>query len=126
MGCARISVCLLISKVLPGVVPKYTALVFAVFTVLWTVSGVLATAFACHMPDPWKFLEQRHCMDVITFVNYIGGTNIVVEVLLVMLPLIVWNVRLSAGRRISVSLVFVARLRSVASTILGHRCADKT
>jgi hypothetical protein len=126
MGCARISVCLLISKVLPGVVPKYTALVFAAFTVLWTVSGVLATAFACHVPDPWRFLEKRHCMDVLTFVNYIGGTNIVVEVLLVILPLIVWNVRLSAGRRISVSLVFVARLRSVVSTRLGCRYTDRS
>jgi hypothetical protein len=115
MGCARISVCLLINKVLPGVVPRYTALAFAGFTVLWTLSGVLTTAFACTVPDPWKFLEKRHCMDVITFVNYIAGTNIVVEVILVMIPLIVWNVRLSAGRRVSVSLVFVARLRSVVS-----------
>jgi hypothetical protein len=77
------------------------------------------------VPDPWRFLEQRHCMDVITFVNYIGGTNIVVEVLLVMIPLIVWNVRLSAERRISVSLVFVARLRSVVSTRLDRRFTDR-
>jgi hypothetical protein len=44
-------------------------------------------------------------------VNYIGITNIVVEVLLVMIPLVVWNVRISATNRVSVSFVFLARLR---------------
>jgi hypothetical protein len=113
MGCARISVCLLIRKVLPGLVPRYTALFFAGFTALWTVSGVLATAFACNLPHPWKFIGNGHCIKVVSFVNYIGISNIVVEVVLVLIPLVVWNVRLSAGRRISVSLVFSARLRSV-------------
>lgn len=111
MGCARISVCLLIRKVLPGYVPRYTALFFAGFTALWTVSGVLATALACTLPHPWKFIGNGHCIKVVSFVNYIGISNIVVEVVLVLIPLVVWNVRLSAGRRLSVSLVFSARLR---------------
>ncbi|KAF2029803.1 hypothetical protein EK21DRAFT_112479 [Setomelanomma holmii] len=115
MGCSRISVCLLIRKVLPGMVPKYTALVFAGFTAIWTVSGVLVTAFACNLPKPWNFLGNQHCYDVVAFVNYIAITNIVVEVLLVTIPLVVWNVRLSARKRISVSLVFLARLSVVAA-----------
>lgn len=110
MGCTRISVCLVIRKVLPGSVPKYTALAFAGFTALWTVSGVLVTAFACHMPHPWQFVGNHKCYDVVAFVNYIGITNIVVEVLLVIIPLVVWNLRISATRRVSVSLVFLARL----------------
>jgi hypothetical protein len=122
MGCARISVCLLISNVLPGVVPRYTALVFAGFTALWAVSGVLATAFACSLPDYWRFIGKEHCINGITFVNYIGITNIVVEVILVMIPLVVWNVRLSARRRASVSLIFVARLRSVVMTSVKMTC----
>jgi len=110
MGCARISVCLVIRKVLPGTVPKFTALGFAAFTVLWTLSGVIATAFACALPHPWKFIRNTECYDVIAFMNYIGITNIMVEILLVLIPLVVWNVRISATRRISVSLVFLARL----------------
>jgi hypothetical protein len=110
MGCARISVCLVIRKVLPGLIPKYTALGFAGFTAIWTVSGIFATAFACSLPHPWRFVGNTNCYDVVAFVNYIGITNIVVEVLLVMIPLVVWNVRISATRRISVSLVFLARL----------------
>lgn len=115
MGCSRISVCLVIRKVLPGRVPKYAALGFAAFTALWMVSGVLVTAFACSLPHPWNFIHNTKCYDVITFVNYIGVTNIVVEIILVVIPLVVWNVRLSASRRVSVSLVFLARLSVVAA-----------
>lgn len=119
MGCSRISVCLVIKKALPGRVPKYAALGFATFTALWMVSGVLVTAFACSLPNPWQFIRNNHrsteCYDVVTFVNYIGITNIVVEIILVIIPLVVWNVKLSAARRVSVSLVFLARLGVVAA-----------
>jgi hypothetical protein len=110
MGCTRISVCLVIRKVLPGSVPKYTALGFAAFTAIWTISGVFATAFACDLPHPWQFVGNQNCFDVVAFVNHVGITNIIVEIILVILPLVVWNVRISATRRISVSLVFLARL----------------
>ncbi|KAL5114516.1 hypothetical protein ACEQ8H_007606 [Pleosporales sp. CAS-2024a] len=115
MGCARISVCLVIQKVLPGSVAKYTALVFAAFTTLWTISGILVSAIPCDMPHPWRFVGNTRCIDVVAFVNYIGITNMIVEVLLVILPLVVWNVRISATRRISVSFVFLARLLVVAA-----------
>lgn len=111
MGCARISMCLLTRKILPGIVSKYTALALAAFTAVWTVSGILVTSFACDLPHPWNFLENENCYDVVAFVNYIGITNIVAETLLVTIPLTVWNVRLSARKSISVSLVFLARLR---------------
>jgi hypothetical protein len=111
MGCSRISVCLLIRKVLPGVVPRYTALAFAAFTSIWMVSGILVMAFACDLPHPWNFVENTKCLDVLAFVNYIAITNIVVEVLLVILPLVVWNVKISTKRQASVSFVFMARLR---------------
>jgi hypothetical protein len=110
MGCARISVCLVIRKVLPGLIPKYTAIVFAGFTAVWTISGLIVTAFACGLPHPWHFTKNTKCYDVVAFVNYVSISNIVVEVFLVMVPLVVWNVRISATRRISVSLVFLARL----------------
>ncbi len=111
MGFARLAVCLVIKNLLPGIVPKYTVLVFASFTALWTIIGILVSAFPCHLPTPWQFVDTQNCYDLVAFVNYISITNIVVEVLLVMIPLFIWNVRLSAGKRISVSLVFLARLR---------------
>lgn len=114
MGCARISVCLLIKNILPGPTSRCTALVFAGLSFLWTVSGILVSAFRCQLPRPWDFAGNK-CFDVIRFVNYVGVTNIVVEVLLIMIPLFVWNLRLTAGRRASVSSVFIARLRSVFS-----------
>lgn len=114
MGCARISVCLLIKKILPGTNAKYTAIVFAVFSALWTVSGVFVTAFPCTPPNPWESQGKR-CFNLLKFVNYIGITNIVVEVLLVSIPLFVWNLRLTAGRRLSVSACFLSRLSIVVA-----------
>ncbi|KAF2795416.1 hypothetical protein K505DRAFT_239928 [Melanomma pulvis-pyrius CBS 109.77] len=106
MGCARISLCILIKQILPGNTAKYTAMVFAGFTALWTVSGVLVTAFPCSFPNPWQFLPGKKCFELVKFVNYVGITNIVVEVLLVMIPLFVWNLRLTAGRRVSYDFTF--------------------
>jgi hypothetical protein len=111
MGCSRISVCLLIRKILPGLVPRYTVLGFAAFTAVWMVSGILVTAFACNLPHPWNFVGNTKCYDVVVFVNYVAITNIVVEVILVVIPLVVWNVRISTRRQASVSFVFLARLR---------------
>ncbi|KAF2713468.1 hypothetical protein K504DRAFT_335433, partial [Pleomassaria siparia CBS 279.74] len=91
MGCARISLCLLIKSIIPGNLSKYSALTFAGFTAIWAVSGVLVTSFPCSLPNPWEFGAGKNCFELIKFVNYIGITNIVVEVLLVMIPLFVWN-----------------------------------
>jgi hypothetical protein len=113
MGCARISMCLVIRKLLPGVVVRYTVLFFAGFNAIWTMSGVLAQAFPCKLPTPWRFTDPHECFDAMTFQNYVGISSIVLELLLVLLPLFFWNVRLSASRSVSVSLVFLARLRSV-------------
>lgn len=116
MGCARISVCLLIMKLLPGQVAKRTALAFAISSALWTLSGLLVTIFPCPFPRPWHVLNKQ-CIDVISFINYVGITNIIVEVILVLIPLLVWNLRLSAGGSISVSAVFLSRLRFVPPLI---------
>lgn len=116
MGCARISLCLLIKKILPGRTARITALGFAFFTAFWTVSGVLVASFPCSLPNPWQSSGQgKTCIDRFRFVNYVGSTNIIVEILLISIPLCIWNVRTSAGRRMSVSLLFLSRLRYVAN-----------
>jgi hypothetical protein len=109
MGCARISVCILIKNMLPGRPPRIAAWAFGIFSAIWTVIGVLVAAFTCSVPEPWNFLGDK-CIDIVAFANYICVTNIVVEVLLVAIPLSVWNLRLSAGRSICISSLFMARL----------------
>ncbi|KAF1953015.1 hypothetical protein CC80DRAFT_164803 [Byssothecium circinans] len=115
MGCARISLCFLIKKVLPGTIPHTTACVFGCFTLLWTLSGIFVTAFHCSLPHPWNFLGNSKCINTIKWINYVGITNVVVEVLLVSIPLVVWNLRTSAGKRLTVSLLFMTRLSIVAA-----------
>lgn len=110
MGCARLSIILLIHKILPGPIPRYTTLAFAAFTAVWTIVGILVTAFACPLPNPWSFVQNKHCINVFAFVNYLGVTNIVSEVLLVLVPLAVWNVRMARGRTVGVAGVFGVRI----------------
>jgi hypothetical protein len=115
MGCARISLCLLIKDILPGSRARITALMFAAITALWTVTGVLVAAFPCTLPNPWQWSNGKNCLNIGSWVNYVGSTNIVVELLLITIPLCIWNVRTSAGRRVSVSLLFLSRLRYVSA-----------
>jgi len=56
-------------------------------------------------------MPGKKCFELVKFINYVGITNIVVELLLVMIPLFIWNLRLTTGRQLSVSLTFVSRLR---------------
>jgi len=107
------SVCFLIMKILPGTLATYTTLIFAGFIFIWTIVGVIVTAFACKLPNPWNFLRAEDCIDPRAFVNYISISNIVLESLLVLIPLAIWNVRMSKSQTATVSLVFMARLRSV-------------
>jgi hypothetical protein len=119
LGCARISLCILIKKILPGYTSRRTTSVFIGVTAIWTVTGVIVTAFPCSFPHPWQFGPEKKCFQLLKFVRYVCITNIVVEVLLVMIPLFVWNLRLDAGRRMSVSFAFVARLRYVYIPVSG-------
>jgi hypothetical protein len=91
-------------------IPRYTTYVFAGFTAIWTIVGVFVTAFACSLPNPWNFVMNKKCIDVVAFVNYVSITNIVSEVLLILVPLAIWNVRMSKTRTATVSLVFLSRL----------------
>ncbi|KAF2825458.1 hypothetical protein CC86DRAFT_43418 [Ophiobolus disseminans] len=118
MGCARLSICILIHKILPGRIPHYTTVAFGTFTALWTVVGIFVTAFACHLPHPWSFVQNAHCINVVAFVNYVSVTNIISEVLLILIPLAVWNVGMSRSRTAGVGVVFAVRSTVIAALIL--------
>ncbi|KAF2654813.1 hypothetical protein K491DRAFT_716808 [Lophiostoma macrostomum CBS 122681] len=108
MGCARISVCFLVKKILPGERATRLMWFITIFSMLWTLSGVLVTAFPCKLPHPWNF--NGSCINLKSWINYVGASNIVIEIIVVSVPLFVWNLRLSAGRKVSISLVFLSRL----------------
>jgi hypothetical protein len=99
----------LIKKVLPGKRVKYTCFGFAILSIVWTLADVLVTLFPCKFPDQWRFLEKE-CIDIFVFIQHVAATNICIEVIIIVMPLLVWNLRISAGRSISVSAVFMSRL----------------
>ncbi|KAF2009667.1 hypothetical protein BU24DRAFT_80507 [Aaosphaeria arxii CBS 175.79] len=114
MGCARLSMCFLIRKILPGCAARWAVVIFGTFSALWTIAGVLVSAFRCKPPNVWAKSGDQ-CIDIVKFVNYTGISNIVVEILLVSVPLFVWNLRTTAGRRVSVSACFLSRLSIVGA-----------
>lgn len=69
----------------------------------------MVTAFTCSMPDPWNFVSNTKCIDVVAFVKYISITNIVSEVLLILGPLAIWNVKMSRAQTGTICSVFLAR-----------------
>lgn len=111
MGCAKITMALVIRRLFSGRLFEHTSYVLALFTALWTISGVLVTAFQCRLPTPWDIIRTDECIDVLAFGNYLASTNIVTEVLLVMVPLAIWTQDTPIGNRLFVSAVFWLRLR---------------
>lgn len=104
---------LVMQKLFVGRLFEYTSYILAFFTAGWTVSGIIVIAFQCRLPTPWDSLRTNECVDIVAFGNYLASTNIVIEVLLVLVPLAVWTQDSPVGNRLYVSAVFWFRLRFV-------------
>lgn len=113
MGCAKISMSIVIQRLFFRRLFECTSYVLAVFTAGWTLSGVLVTAFQCQLPTPWDLLQTSGCIDIIAFGNYLASTNLMTEILLVLVPLAVWTQSTPIGNRLYVSIIFWVRLRFV-------------
>lgn len=113
MGCAKITMALVLQRLFCDRLFEYTSYVLMLFTALWTISGVLVTAFQCSLPTPWDFVRTNECVDILAFGNYLAATNIVTEILLVLVPLAIWTKNAPVGNRLFVSAVFWLRLRFV-------------
>ncbi|KAF1351478.1 hypothetical protein EJ07DRAFT_36676, partial [Lizonia empirigonia] len=96
MGCAKISLSLVMRKMFYGRLFEYTSTILALFTAGWTISGIIVTAFQCQLPAPWNLSETDGCIDIAAFGNYLASTNIATEVLLVLIPLAIWIKGISA------------------------------
>jgi len=113
MGCAKITMALVLQRLFCGRLFEYTSYVLTLFTAFWTISGVLVTAFQCNLPTPWDLVRTNECVDILAFGNYLAATNIVTEILLVLVPLAIWTKNTPVGNRLFVSAVFWLRLRFV-------------
>ncbi|KAF2633992.1 hypothetical protein BU25DRAFT_486968 [Macroventuria anomochaeta] len=115
LGCAKISISLVMQKLFTGRLFEYTSYTLALFTTGWTLSGIIVTAFQCRLPKPWDVLKTNECIDIAAFGNYLASTNIATEVLLVLVPLAVWTQGSPVGNRLYVSTVFWSRLSIIAA-----------
>ncbi|KAJ8108367.1 hypothetical protein OPT61_g8223 [Boeremia exigua] len=125
MGCAKISMSIVIQRLFTGRLFECTSYVLAIFTAGWTLSGVLATAFQCHIPTPWDLLQASGCIDIVAFGNYLASTNIMTEILLVLVPLAVWTQSTPVGNRLYVSVIsdFLSVIAAVGTQLYFFNAA---
>lgn len=117
---AKASVLALVKTLTPCRSHRRALYGLSTFVVLWAVIGEFGTAFLCHLPRPWDYLEG-HCSDGTirhTWWNYIEITNIITDSALISLPLVViWQTRIPSSRKASVCSFFAFRSTVIAASI---------
>ncbi|KAF2230790.1 hypothetical protein EV356DRAFT_508079 [Viridothelium virens] len=88
-----------------------------VITAMWALTSILGLAFQCRLPYPWGSHNWR-CVDRISLFRYVGVVNILTDVALIILPtVIVAPLHMPLRKRISILLLFNARICAIAATI---------
>lgn len=79
--------------------------------VAWAVSGILAVAFACGLPDPWRTDDKGICYSRKKINIYNGVMNILTDLAICVLPVaMMWNVQTSITRKAQVCALFGSRI----------------
>ncbi|KAL9118548.1 MAG: hypothetical protein Q9187_004904 [Circinaria calcarea] len=112
---SKISVALLLQTITPVQLHKQMTLAVGAVTVLWTVIAMFGLAFQCHLPYPWRFIDNA-CFNQTVFWNFVQAFNMLIDVALVLLPLfIVWRVQVGAGKKVVVFACFAIRIVVIAA-----------
>lgn len=114
----KISVCLWIAVISPQArVLQANRILMGVITV-WTVSGILALAFACGIPHPWRSSEGDICTSLQSIRLYNGILNILTDFAICILPVtMMWSVQTSLRKKCAVCALFASRIFCPAFTI---------
>lgn len=118
---AKASVSATINSLTPIRNHRRVTYVLTSFIFLWAIIGEFGTAFLCHLPRPWNYLEG-HCSNPIirhTWWNYFESTNIVTDLALMILPCVaIWQIQISVSRKVSVCSFFALR----STVIVASAC----
>ncbi|KAF6221246.1 hypothetical protein HO133_002101 [Letharia lupina] len=119
LGFAKASVVALVNTLTPIRSHRRATYGLAIFLFLWVIIGEFGTAFLCHLPRPWDYLEGHCSNDTIrrTWWNYFESTNIITDLALICLPIVViWQIRISLSRKASVCSFFALRSTVIAAS----------
>lgn len=74
-------------------------------------SGLLATAFRCALPTPWRAVSYAVCPSARSIYLYNGITDVITDALLCLLAVaMVWNVKTDKKRKATVVALFTCRI----------------
>ncbi|OCK78505.1 hypothetical protein K432DRAFT_427219 [Lepidopterella palustris CBS 459.81] len=118
LGTTRISVFLFIRQITPDPLQNKLAAGLGPLSLVWSVTSIFAASFQCSPSNTWKFLNNK-CFNRTAFANYIGISNIILELIFILFPsIIIWKLRANKRGKLCATLCFSARLCVVVCIIL--------
>ncbi|TDZ48403.1 hypothetical protein CTRI78_v008175 [Colletotrichum trifolii] len=110
-ACTKLSLCLLIQSINNhGRLHVANRSLFGVIAA-WAVSGIIAEALQCSLPDPWAASSKRKCPGREGVFLYNGLMDMLTDVALCALPVaMMWKVQTSTRRKLMVVALFGTRI----------------
>ncbi|KAJ5166313.1 uncharacterized protein N7482_005094 [Penicillium canariense] len=94
--------------------------------IAWALASILALAFRCSMPTPWRWDQPGQCINQAVLFQVIGALNIATDIALVALPCtLIRNVQLSRWKRFRIMALLASRLLVCIATGLGVKYTVK-
>ncbi|KAI9695990.1 MAG: hypothetical protein M1820_008331 [Bogoriella megaspora] len=122
---SRLAVLGLLDFILAHQKDKWKIHALGIFIVAWSAVAELVFAFECRLPHPWKYIDG-HCFSRDTWFNAFDAISILIDLSLIVLPtVVIWHVRTSILKRLSVISFFATRVIVVIASICDIVFWDK-
>ena len=99
---------------------RYILWVVAMLPIVWGIIINCMTVFVCvPVQSYWEGTPGRHCLNNATGFLMAAITNILIDIIILLLPLpVLWRLQLSPTRKLAVVGLFVCGYRSVLSSLV--------
>jgi hypothetical protein len=115
---ARVSIILFIRRLTPSFGAARACWMFLTFLVLFGVSTLLVTLFACGLPNPWLY-QSDQCVDLTAFTRAVAIIDMLTDLCLVALPVYLFSrVNYAGSGRWTVIIVFSLRTLIIIPGVL--------
>ncbi|KUI70580.1 hypothetical protein VM1G_05712 [Cytospora mali] len=116
--CTKISMSLLIKRINDYGRVRLANRAILGITLLSFISGVVATAFQCPLPQPWTATNPSTCPGIVPIYLYSGIMSVITDVELCVLAVaMVWDIKMDLKKRYIVIALFSPRILCPATTI---------
>ncbi|KAA8651297.1 uncharacterized protein ATNIH1004_000178 [Aspergillus tanneri] len=105
-------------SVTPVTSDRYIAIGLEIFTILWAVTSVLASAFQCRPPRPWDYINGQ-CFSFRAWWNYLCITNILSEAgIITQAFLIITRTQARWSKKVTLASIFGLRIFVIVAVIV--------